>query len=56
MRIKTGEYIKEISDIWVRTESIAIGTQFYQTGEQTQEIADKLLKEGYADLTSFEVR
>lgn len=56
MRVKIGEYIKEISNIWVRDTDIAIGTQFYQTNEQTEKIANQLLKEGYADLTDFEVR
>jgi len=56
MRIKVGEYIREVKKVWVRDTDIYIDTNFYQTGEQTQVIADKLLKEGYADLTSFEVR
>lgn len=55
MRIKFGEYIKEVDSVWIRDTDILINTDFYRTGEQTQEIADKLLKYGYADLTSFKV-
>lgn len=56
MRIKIGEYIRVVEKVWVRDTDIVIDTKFYQTGEQTQTIADQLLKDGYADLTSFEVR
>lgn len=56
MRIKVGEYIRKANRVWIRDTDIEIDDKFYQTGIQTQEIADQLLKEGYADLTSFEVR
>jgi hypothetical protein len=56
MRIKIGEYIREVKKVWVRDTDISIDTNFYQTKEQTQVIAEQLLKDGYADLTDFEVR
>lgn len=56
MRIKVGEYIYTVDKVWVRETDLMIGNKFYQTGNRTEEIADQLLKNGYADLTHFKVR
>lgn len=53
MRIKYGEYITEIDQVWIRKNDIEINFQFYQTGNQTDKIAKQLLEKGYADLSSF---
>lgn len=56
MRVKFGEYITEVEQVWIRTDDIVIKQCFYQTGEQTENIAKQLLEKGYVDLSAFECR
>lgn len=53
MRIKFGEHITEYDDVWVRSNDICIGHTFYNTGSDTEEIANQLLTQGYADFTPY---
>lgn len=57
MRIKTkvlgDTIIEEVNKVIVKKDEIVIGLKFYQTKDKTKELAEKLLKEGYADFSNI---
>jgi len=55
MRIKFDNTIEEVEKVTVRTEvsDIGINGKFYRTGDKTNAIGEQLLKDGYADLSSY---
>ena len=53
MRIKRNNVIVEVENVIIKRDRIQIGTQFYQTDDDTDIIADRLLRQGYADLSGY---
>lgn len=55
MRIKYGNYIKTVEEVKIREEvgDIWADGYYYRTGDNTSAIGEQLLKNGYADLSSY---
>ena len=49
-------YIQEVETVWVKDNCIIINSTIYETGDKTSEVEDKLLKNGYADLSGVHKR
>lgn len=53
MRIKEGEYIREVKCVQIRKTDIIVNCIFYQTERDTEKIGNQLLTQGYADLSDY---
>ena len=53
MRIKEGEYIREVKCVQIRKTDIIVNCIFYQTERDTEKIGNQLLTQGYADLSAY---
>ena len=53
MRIKEGEFIREVTCVQVREKDIIINRIFYYTEDDTKKIAEQLFAQGYADLSAY---
>lgn len=55
MRIKYGEFIREVKCVQIRKTDIIVDYIFYQTEGDTEKIGNQLLTQGYADLSKYKI-
>lgn len=53
MRIKYGEFIREVECVQIRKSDIVVKCEFYGTKGDTEKIGEQLLTQGYADLSAY---
>lgn len=55
MRIRYGNYIGVVVKVEIMSGEIWADGYCYRTGDDTSVIGEQLLKEGYADLSSYDM-